>query len=604
MLKISKHLTRKEWLQIAVSLIFVIFGVWLDLKLPDYMAEITMLVQTPDSEMKDIWLAGGGMLLCALGSLTTAVVVGFFAARIGARFSARLRSMLFNKVESFGTEEMNRFSTSSLITRSTNDITQVQMLIVMALQVVVKAPIMAVWAITKIAGKGMEWTAATGAAVFLIILTAIFIMIFVMPKFRKMQTLTDNITRVTRENLTGLRVVRAYNAENYQEEKFEKANMELTDTQLFTNRAMSVMFPVITVVMSGISLAIYWLGAYLINAAGAMEKLTVFSNMVVFSQYSMMVIMSFMMLIMVFIMLPRAAVSAKRINEVLDTIPRIKNGHITANNYGGEVEFRNVSFKYPDSANAEGYVLENISFTAQKGRTTAFIGSTGSGKSTLVNLIPRFFDVSEGEILVGGVNVKDYEQESLFNKIGYVPQRAVLFKGTVSSNVGFGDNGVDKFEEDEIKWAVKLAQSSDFVENMEGQYEAEIAQGGTNLSGGQKQRLAIARAICRRPEIYIFDDSFSALDYKTDSELRKTLKANTAGATTLIVAQRIGTIMDADRIIVLDEGRIVGLGTHKELLQNCAVYKEIALTQLDEEELGNVTLHPMSAAAGTGGELA
>ena len=616
MLKILKYLKRKEWLQIAVSLIFIVTGIWLDLKLPDYMAEITMLVQTPGSEMKDIWLAGGGMLLCALGSLTTTVIVGFFAARIGARFSARLRSMLFSKVESFGTEEMNRFSTPSLITRSTNDITQVQMLIVMALQVVVKAPIMAVWAITKIAGKGMEWTMATGAAVLLIIITATFVMIFVMPKFRKMQILTDNITRVTRENLTGLRVVRAYNAENYQEEKFEKANTELTDTQLFTNRSMSVMLPVMTVIMSGISLAIYWLGAYLINAAEAMDKLTVFSNMVVFSNYAMQVIMAFMMLIMIFIMLPRAAVSAKRINEVIDTEPRIKDGKYRYNGGDekterfGEIVFNNVSFKYPDSENAEGYVLENVSFTAKKGQTVAFIGSTGSGKSTLVNLIPRFFDVSEGEILVDGINVKDYEQESLFNKIGYVPQKAVLFKGTVSSNVGFGDNGAvgfadgfsdngadgcadGKFDtnsvygEDEIKWAVKLAQSQDFVENMEGGYEAEIAQGGTNLSGGQKQRLAIARAICRRPKIYIFDDSFSALDYKTDSILRKTLKASTGGTTTLIVAQRIGTIMDADRIIVLDEGKIVGQGTHKELLQNCAIYKEIAISQLSEEELAS-----------------
>ena len=592
MAKIFKYLKPGEWLMAGISLIFIVTQVWLDLKLPDYMSEITTLTQTPGSEMSEIWRSGGYMLLCALGSLVAAIIVGYFAARIGASFSQRLRSLLFYKVESFSMEEINRFSTSSLITRSTNDITQVQMLIVMALQLVIKAPIMAVWAVTKISGKSFEWTLATGGAVLFLIIMVTFLMIFVVPKFKKMQTLTDNITRVTRENLTGLRVVRAYNAESYQADKFETANEELTGTQLFTQRAMAIMMPVMNMMMSGLALSIYWIGAHLINnasmtlsAAGVPEKLEVFSNMVVFSQYAMQVIMAFMMLIMIFIMLPRASVSAKRINEVLDTEPNITDGGEVAGKPGlcGEVEFKGVGFKYPDAAEA---VLEDISFTAKKGETVAFIGSTGSGKSTLINLVPRFFDVTEGEVLLDGVNVKDYKQESLFNKVGYVPQQAVLFKGTVESNVAFGDNGSDEaYGIDEVKKAVQIAQGTDFVEKMDGGYEAPISQGGTNISGGQKQRLAIARAVCRKPEIYIFDDSFSALDYKTDRILRSVLKRETAGVTSLIVAQRIGTIMDADQIIVLDEGKIVGKGTHRELLQNCAVYKEIAMSQLSEEEL-------------------
>ncbi|MEA5015047.1 MAG: ABC transporter ATP-binding protein [Candidatus Limiplasma sp.] len=586
MLKIFKYLKPKEWLMVAFSLIFIVAQIWLDLKLPDYMSKITMLTQTPNSAMSEIWLNGAYMLFCALGSLVAAIVVGYFAAKIAASFSQRLRSLLFNKVESFSMEEISHFSTSSLITRSTNDITQVQMLVVMGLQLVVKAPITAVWAITKIAGKGFEWSVVTGIAVMIVLLMVSFLMVFVIPKFKKMQTLTDNITRVTRENLTGLRVVRAYNAENYQEDKFETANQELTGTQMFTNRAMAIMMPVMTLIMSGLSLAIYWIGAYLIDAAGAMDKLTIFSNMVVFSSYAMQVIMSFMMLVMIFIMLPRASVSAKRINEVLDTKPQVLDGIATEGKPGirGEVVFKAVSFKYPDAAEA---ILENISFTASPGETVAFIGSTGSGKSTLINLIPRFFDATDGEILVDGVNVKDYKMEALFNKIGYVPQKAVLFKGTVESNVAYGDNGGDGYGIDEVKKAVQIAQGRDFVEKMEGEYGASIAQGGANISGGQKQRLAIARAICRMPEIYIFDDSFSALDYKTDRVLRSALKKETAGVTSLIVAQRIGTIMDADQIIVLDEGKIVGKGTHKELLRDCAVYKEIAMSQLSEEELAS-----------------
>jgi ATP-binding cassette subfamily B protein len=540
--------------------------------------------------MSDIWIAGGFMLLCALGSLVGAIAVGYFAARIAASFSQRLRSMLFNKVDSFSMEEISRFSTSSLITRSTNDITQVQLLITMGLQLVVKAPITAIWAVTKIAGQGFAWSLTTGISVLVLMVMVTCVMVFVFPKFRKMQTLTDNITRVTRENLTGLRVVRAYNAESYQEDKFEKANEELTSTNLFTNRAMVIMMPFMTLLMSGLSLAIYWIGAYMIDAAGMMDRLPIFADMTVFSQYAMQIIMSFMMLVIMFMMLPRASVSAKRINEVLDTEPTIVDGAVEVTSsidddmpkITGEVIFKNVSFKYP---NAADYVLENISFTAKHGETVAFIGSTGSGKSTLINLIPRFYDATEGEVLVNGINVKEYNLESLYNKIGYVPQKAVLFKGTVSSNVGYGENGVDDFAENEIKWAVSTAQSTEFVEKMENKYYASVAQGGTNLSGGQKQRLAIARAVCRRPEIYIFDDTFSALDYKTDSNLRKTLKTTTRGVTNLIVAQRIGTIMDADQIIVLDEGKIVGKGTHKELLESCAVYKEIAMSQLSEEEL-------------------
>lgn len=584
MIKILKRLNAREWLLAAVSLVFIVIQVWLDLKLPDYMAEITQLTQTPGSPRSEMWIAGGYMLLCALGSLVSAIIVGFFAARIAASYSQRLRSLLFSKVDSFSMEEISRFSTASLITRSTNDVTQIQTLVIMGLQLLVKAPIMAVWAVTKIAGKGFEWTVATGVTVLVLVVMIGLIMIFVLPKFRKMQGLTDNMNRVTMENLSGLRVVRAYNAENYQAGKFEEANEELTATQLFTSRAMSILMPVMFLMMSGLSLAIYWIGAHLINNAQAADKLPLFANMVVFSSYAMQVVMAFMMVMMLLVLLPRAVVSAKRINEVLDTEPAIGNGTATEGKPGaeGEIEFRNVSFKYPG---ASDYVLQNISFSAKKGETVAFIGSTGSGKSTLVHLVPRFFDATEGEVRVGGINVKDYELDSLHNKIGYVSQKAVLFKGTVASNVGYGDNGRDTVKEDEIKQAVRIAQGTDFVEKMDGGYDAEIAQGGSNVSGGQKQRLAIARAISRKPEIYIFDDSFSALDYKTDRVLRSTLKRETSGVTSLIVAQRIGTIMDADRIVVLDEGKVVGIGTHKELLQTCEVYKEIAVSQLSEEEL-------------------
>ncbi|MEA4969814.1 MAG: ABC transporter ATP-binding protein [Candidatus Pelethousia sp.] len=586
MLKIFKYLRAKDWLLALFSLAFVVGQVWLDLKTPDYMSEITLLVQTPGSAMGNIWIAGGKMLLCTLGSVVCAVTVGFFAARIAAAFSRQVRSLLFNKVESFSMEEMNRFSNDSLITRSTNDITQVQMVITMGLSLIIRAPIMVVWAVIKIAGKGFEWTMVTAGAVGILIVVISFMMIFVLPRFRRMQTLTDNINRVARENLTGLRVVRAYNADAYEEAKFEAANKELTDTQLFTTRSMAIMMPLMMSIMSGLTLAIYWIGAGLINSAAIADKLPIFSNMVVFSSYAMQVIMSFMMLVMIFIMIPRAAVSANRINEVLDTEPTIKDGTKTEGlaEQTGSVIFRNVGFKYPDAAE---YVLQDISFEARHGETVAFIGSTGSGKSTLINLIPRFFDATEGEILVDGVDIREYNGEALRNKIGYVSQKAVLFKGTVSGNVAYGDNGQGEATEEDVKRAIAIAQSTDFVEKMENGYNADISQGGTNISGGQKQRIAIARAVCRKPEIYIFDDSFSALDYKTDRVLRYALKKETAGVTSLIVAQRIGTIMDADKIIVLDEGRIVGQGTHKELLKTCDVYRQIARSQLSEEELAS-----------------
>ena len=581
MIRIFRHLRTKDWCFVIFSVLFIVAQVWLDLRLPEYMTEITELVQTEGSAMADIYSAGGKMLLCALGSLVTSVIVGFFAAQVAANLSRRLRREIFDKVESFSMEEISNFSTDSLITRSTNDITQIEMIVAMGLQLIVKAPIMAVMAIVKIQDKGTwQWSALTACAVVLLVSTILVIMLYAVPKFKRIQGLTDNLNRVSRENLTGLRVVRAYNAEAYQEEKFDKANEELTETHLKAQRAMQVMNPMMSLVMNGITLGIYWIGAYLIDAAGALDKLPLFSNMVVFSSYAMQVIMAFTMLTMIFIMLPRAAVSAKRIEEVLGTKPAILDGSASGETaLRGEVEFRHVSFRYPD---ADEYVLHDISFTAHKGETVAFIGATGSGKSTIVNLVARFYDATEGEVLVDGVNVKDYRLHDLYNKLGYVPQRAVLFSGTVKSNVAFGENGKPPAEDEEIQAAVRTAQSADFVEKLEGGYDGA----GANFSGGQKQRLSIARAICRRPEIYIFDDSFSALDYKTDRVLRSALKKETAGVTSLIVAQRIGTIKDADRIVVVDEGRAVGIGTHDELMASCEVYREIALSQLSKEELG------------------
>lgn len=584
MLKLLKNLEPKEWFLFCISLMFIIAQVWLDLELPDYMSDITRLIQTPGSEMNEILVAGGWMLLCALGSLATSVVVAGIAARIAADLSARLRSKLFDKVQSFSMEEISNFSTASLITRSTNDITQVQMLIVIGLQLLVKAPILAVWAILKISGKSWEWTLTTGAAVVLLVVIVAVCIVLVLPKFKKLQLLTDNLNRVSRENLNGLRVIRAYNAEEYQEQKFAVANNELTSTNLFANNVMTLLMPSITLIMSGLSLSIYWVGAVLIQAAEGTAKMGLFSDMIVFSSYAMQVVMAFMMLIMIFILLPRAQVSAKRINEVLETVPSLKNGSVTQFpvKREDEIEFKGVSFKYPD---AEEYVLENICFTAKQGETVAFIGSTGCGKSTLVNLIPRFYDATEGEVLVNGINVREYDQQALRNKMGYVSQKAVLFGGTVSSNIAFGENGSGQVLSSDIVDAVYTSQSSEFVEKLEGNYDAHIAQGGTNLSGGQKQRLSIARAIARRPEILIFDDSFSALDYKTDRKLRSELKKDAHDSTMLIVAQRIGTIKDADKIIVLEAGRIAGMGTHDELMQSCDVYQEIAYSQLTKEEL-------------------
>jgi ABC transporter, ATP-binding protein len=584
MLKIFKYFEKKDWIVVAICLVLVAGQVGLDLTMPDYMSEITRLVQTEGSKMSEIFLAGGKMLLCALGSLVLAILVGFFAARLAAVFSKRLRHAMFSKVESFSMEEINNFSTDSLITRSTNDITQVQMLIAMGLQVMIKAPIMAVWAVTKIAGKSWQWTATTAAAVMFLVILILIVTLFAMPRFKRIQKLTDNLNREVRENLTGIRVVRAYNAESYQEKKFDKANAALMNNNLVAFRVMAIMNPGMSIIMNGLTLAIYWIGAYLINAAQMMDRVQIFSDMVVFSSYAMQVVMAFMMLMMIFIMLPRASVSAKRINEVLDTKATIKDGSKTEGKGGqeGEIEFRNVSFRYPDAAD---YVLKNISFKAHKGETVAFIGATGSGKSTLINLIPRFYDATEGEVFVDGVNVKEYSLEALHNKLGVVPQRAVMFSGTVESNVAFGDNGREGFTIEDVKKAVAIAQGREFVEKMENQYKGSIAQGGTNVSGGQRQRLAIARAVCRKPEIYIFDDSFSALDYKTDRVLREALRKETKDTTSLIVAQRIGTIKNADRIIVLEDGEAVGIGTHEELMKNCEVYQQIALSQLSKEEL-------------------
>ena len=586
MLKLIKNFTKKEWILAIICLVLVVTQVWLELKMPDYMSEITKLVQTEGSQMKDILVNGGYMLACALGSLVAAVITGYITSRISSNFSKTIRKKLFNKVEDLAMQEVKQFSTSSLITRTTNDITQIEMLIAMGLQLLIKAPITAIWAITKILNKSWQWSAITAVAVAVLMATIATLMVIVLPRFKKVQKLIDKLNGVTRENLTGIRVVRAFNAEQYQEEKFDKANNNLTNQQLFNQKVFAVMQPMMYIIMYMVTLSIYYVGAYLIKDVGMAEKISLFGDMVVFSSYAMQVIMSFLMLAMIFMMLPRAQVSANRINEVLDTEISIKDGKINTktNNEVGTVEFKNVSFKYPD---ADEYLLKDISFKANKGDTVAFIGSTGSGKSTLINLIPRFYDATEGEVLVDGINVKEYTQEFLHDKIGYVPQKAVMFNGTVKSNISYGDNGKEKPTDEQIKKAIEVAQGTEFVEKMDGQYDAHMAQGGTNVSGGQKQRLSIARAIARNPEIYIFDDSFSALDYKTDSVLRKELKKYTSDATSLIVAQRIGTIMNADQIVVLDNGVIVGKGTHKELLKTCEVYKQIALSQLSKEELEN-----------------
>ena len=581
--KYLKSIKPSEWLMVIFSVVFVVGQVWLDLTLPDYMSEITTLVQTQGSTIGEILRAGGLMLLCALGSAGLSVIVGYFAAKISATISMRLRDDVYSKVSSFGAKEIKKFSTASLITRSTNDVRQVGMVVAFGLQVMIKAPILAVWAIVKILGKSWQWSVATLIAVVILILMLVIVTLFVMPKFKKIQDQTDTLNRVTRESLMGLRVIHAFNAEKYQEDKFENANAQLTKTQLFTQRVMSIVGPTMTLVMNGLNLSIYIIGAFLINAAGTVEKLTLFSDMVVFSSYAMQVVMAFMMIAMIFFMLPRAVVSAKRIGEVLKTEPEIKEGTFDGTTQQtGTVEFKDVCFKYPD---ASEYVLKDISFKINKGETVAFIGSTGSGKSTLINLVPRFYDATSGEILVDGVDVKDYKLEKLYDKLGYVSQKAVMFHGTIKSNVSLGKANGKTPDDKSVEKAIEIAKASEFVNAKKDGINSPITQGGTNVSGGQKQRLSIARALARKPEILIFDDSFSALDYKTDRELRENLKTNLADTTCLIVAQRIGTISNADKIIVLDEGKMVGQGTHKELLENCPVYKQIALSQLSKEEL-------------------
>ena len=585
MFKLLKKLRKKDLLLILVCAGLIVFQVWLDLKLPDYMSEITQLVQTEGNTMAEILTAGGKMLLCAFGSLAAAVIVGFFASYIAATFSKIIRKDIFEKVENFSEGEVKKFSTSSLITRTTNDVSQIEMLVAMGLQLIIKAPITAIWAVSKILGKSLTWSAVIGGGVLILLLTLTFLMIVVLPKFKIVQKLLDKINGITRENLTGIRVVRAFNAEDYQEKKFEEANSKLTKIQLFNQRTFGIMQPIMYLIMYFSTLAIYFIGAYMIDASLMSEKVGIFGDMVVFSSYGMQVIMSFLMLAMIFIMYPRAAISADRINEVLDEEFAIKDGSVTKSDpkLTGTVEFKDVSFKYPD---ADEYILKDITFKAEKGETIAFIGSTGSGKSTLINLIPRFYDVTDGEIIIDGVNVKDYKLEYLHNKIGYIPQKAVIFSGSVSENVAYGESD-KKITKDNVVKAIEVAQGKEFVESMPDKYDSYLAQRGTNISGGQKQRISIARAIARKPEIYIFDDSFSALDYKTDFTLRRELKKYTKDATTFIVAQRIGTIMNADKIIVLDKGTCVGMGTHEELLKNCDVYKEIALSQLSEEELNN-----------------
>ena len=580
MIKLFRYLRKKDWLFVCISLCFIVFQVWLDLRLPDYMAEITRLIQTPDSALSSVVWAGMKMLACAILSMAAMFVVGYFVAQVAAGLSKRLREAVYDKVISFSMEEMGKFSTASLITRSTNDISQVQMVIAIGLQASVRAPIMAVWAITKIINKNLMWSAATGVAIaFLLVIIAV-IFVLVVPGFQKMQTLTDNINRVARENLSGVRVVRAYNAEKYQEDKFEEANEELTSVNLFNQKIMALMSPVMTLISSGLTLSIYWIGVYLIDKAALQDKITLFSDMIVFSSYAMQVIMSFMMLTFTFIILPRAIVSSKRINEVLDTKNRIMDGEGCENtSETGTVEFRNVSFHYPDATDD---IISDINFKANKGEMVAFIGATGSGKTTLINLIPRFYDVTGGEVLVDGVNVKKYKLSELRKKIGYAPQKALLFSGTIEENVCYG---ADTPDSERLNEALEISQAKEFVEKLTDNVKSKISQGAVNVSGGQKQRLSIARSLYNKPEILIFDDSFSALDYRTDKILRKELRERSKGSTSLIVAQRIGTIMEADLIIVLEEGRIVGQGKHKELLKSCPIYKEIAMSQLSEEEL-------------------
>ena len=583
MTKLFKNLKKKDYLMIILSSIFIIFQVWLELKIPDYMSEITRLVQISGA-INDILVQGLYMVLCAFASFASSCVVGYIIANVASGFSRNIREKLFNKVEEFGMEEIKKFQTSSLITRTTNDVTNVESMLTFGLHMMIKAPITAIWAIGKIVNRSFEWTAIIGGAVLILLAMVITLMMIVLPRFKIVQKLIDNVNGLTRENLKGIRVIRAFNAEETEQNKFEKVNNKLTNTQLFNQKVMSLMSPMMYLIMNGVSLAIYFMGSILISKALLADKITLFSNMVVFSSYAMQVIMSFLMLAMIFIMYPRASISADRINEVLHTKTKIRDGKVRKSEEVGTIEFKNVSFKYPDSDES---VLEDISFKANKGETVAIIGSTGSGKSTLVNLIPRFYDVTNGTIYVDGIDVRDYEISSLHDRLGYVPQKAIMFNGTINYNVSYGKKANYKVTDEKIKEAIEVAQAKEFVDKMPKKYDSNIAQGGTNVSGGQKQRLSIARAIARDPEIYIFDDTFSALDYKTDYILRKELKEYTKEATNIIVAQRIGTIKNADKIIVLDKGKMVGMGTHKELLKKCKVYQEIAYSQLSKEELEN-----------------
>ena len=625
MLKLLRYLKRKEWLFFLLSLVSIAAQVWLDLKLPDYMSEITKLVETEGSAMNDIWTAGGMMLLCSLGSLASSVAVCFLASNIAAGFSKRLRSAMYYKVQSFSKNEIGRFSTPSLITRSTNDVMQVQMLIVMSMQVVIKAPLMAIWAITKIAGKAWQWSLATGITVAILMALMALILALTFPRFRRVQWLQDGLNRSARENLTGIRVVRAFNAEKYQHDKFQKSNTELRDNQLFANRAMTFISPIMSLSMNLLSMSIYWIGAILINsvslngAEALAQRVDIFADMIVFMSYAMQMIMSFLMMAAVFVIAPRAFVAAGRINEVLDTEPSVKDGygepeekdwvsmclldpdgsenavidlHGSTVFFGGDavftirseaasrqmIEFEHVSYRYPGGS---GDVLSDISFKIARGQTVAIVGSTGSGKTTLVNLIPRFSDPTEGRILVDGTDVKNYTLKQLSEKISYASQKPLMFTGTVASNVAMGCSA----EPERLEAALRIAQADEFVDSLPDGAASPVARGGVNFSGGQKQRLSIARALCRRSDILILDDSFSALDFKTDRALRNGLKYELGDTTVIIVAQRIGTIMGADKIIVLDDGRIAGIGKHRELLSDCEVYRQIALSQLSEEEL-------------------
>lgn len=599
MVKMFKRLSAKEWGMIALSTVLIGLAVWMDLKTPEYLSDITRLLQKGGATVSDIMDPGSKMLFFSLGSFAMAVAVGFLASRTAASFTTRLRENIFHQVMDYSDAEIKKFSVPSLLTRTTNDLTQLQILIVMGMQVVTRGPIMAIWALTKIWGKSNEWTGAVGVAMLIVMILLAVLLFIAFPKQGKVQELTDALNATTRESLTGVRVVRAYNAEEYQTDKFKKENAGLTKLNLFVYRLMSLMNPVMTVVSSGLTLAIYWIGANLLNdvtlptnplkimgSSELAERTQLFGDMITFSSYAMQVVIGFMLMVAIFIVLPRSMVSARRINEVLDLDPSVafQEDSKESNGQKGEIEFHDVSFRYSKTSRA---VIEHVSFTAKGGETVAFIGSTGSGKSTLVNLIPRFYDATEGWIKIDGVKVQDYAHADLNDKVGYIPQKAVLFSGTIRSNMEFGESGVSPLSDQAIWEALELAQAKDFVEGKEAGLDAEVAQGGTNFSGGQRQRLAIARALARKPEILIFDDSFSALDYKTDRILRQELKGKTAEMTKLIVAQRISTIMDADQILVLDKGKVVGQGTHKELLANNPIYQEIAYSQLSKEELEN-----------------